>query len=363
MSHASPLGRDSAMNGVPGLLLGEKRTRYAIVQGGMGYGISLGRLAGAVAREGGLGTIAGVGLTVEELSQEIDRAREIAEGGLIGVNLMYALYPNDRWSLLNMAIEKRVDMVVIGAGFGPDPFRKYLKPAGIPGFAIVSREKAARIVSRVPGIAGIVVESGEAGGHLGPEMEKVDESIWDLFPRVRRALDKANFRGPVVAAGNMCTGQDAYRALVEMGADGVQIGTLFAMTIESNASDYMKQALVNAKGTVVQHGSPTGYPTRCIETQKEQMPRIHSMEQCKDCLAYCVHRDTDFKESGCINVALRNIQLGREKDNVIFAGKSVERINDVVSVAERFRRLRQEFEAAAKSRGMTTAQVASPGRL
>lgn len=348
------------MSGIPSLQVGQRRTRHAIVQGGMAYGISLGRLAGTVAREGGLGTIAGPGLSPEELSQEIDRAREIAEGGLIGVNIMYALHPNDRWPLLNMAIAKRVDMVVIGAGFGPDPFRKYLLPAGIPGFAIVSREKAARIVTRVPGVTGIVVESGEAGGHLGPEPDQVDEPIWELFPRIRRVVDGANFRGPVVAAGNICTGQDVYRAIVEMGADGVQMGTLFAMTTESNASDYMKQALLQAKRTAVNYGSPTGLPSRCIETQEEQMPRIHTMEQCKDCLAYCVHRDTDFKESGCINVALRNIQLGRAKDSVIYAGRSVERINDIVSVAERFRRLRQEFESAARA---AAAQVPSPGRV
>ncbi|OTA40239.1 MAG: hypothetical protein A6D92_20905 [Symbiobacterium thermophilum] len=161
-----------------------------------------------------------------------------------------------------------MDYVAIGAGFARGPFRK-LHEAGIPGFCIISSVKAARIVARTPGVAGVVVESGQAGGHLGPEDPEI--STWELFPPVRAALREAGFAGPIIAAGGLLTRQDVLRALA-MGADGVQMGIRFAMTEESAASAEMKARWLAATGSQVTDWSPTGYKSRAIVPTSPSRP-------------------------------------------------------------------------------------------
>ncbi len=323
---------------LPSLTIGNKTARYCIVQGGMSIRISLSDLVAAVANEGGVGTIGGMGIPPEELRRHIRATREKSPHGLWGVNLMYAGMLFDR--LLEVCIKERVDFVTIGAGFARGPFKR-LAQAGIPGVCIISSPKAARIVARTPGISAVVVESGQAGGHLGPEDPHI--STWDLFPPVLKALREHGFQGPVIAAGGILTRADVDRALA-MGADGVQMGIRFAMTEESSASEAMKRAWVKATGSQVEYWSPTGMASRAIVPHTdEQLPRLTDPGvRCVKCLKICRHRDSEgHQESHCIYTALTRAQQGDPDNGLVFCGPRVGEIDDIVPVREVFRRLLQ----------------------
>lgn len=326
---------------LPSLRLGDKMARYCIVQGGMSIRISLSRLAAAVANAGGIGTIGGMGMPPDELRHEIRTAKSLSKG-VIGVNLMYAGTIFDR--LLEICVEEVVDFVAIGAGFARAPFKK-LAQAGIPSLCIISSEKAARIAAKTEGITGVVVESGQAGGHLGPENPNI--STWELFPGVLRTLREYGFKGPVIAAGGILHRSDVDRAL-EMGADGVQIGTRFAMTEESAASPQMKQAWLRATGSQVEDWSPTGMASRAIVPHTdERLPRItQEGVNCTSCLKFCRHRDNPAV-SHCISTALVRSQKGNVENGLVFTGPRVGEIFDIIPVAEVFRRLLTRVPAAA----------------
>ncbi|HYG60467.1 MAG TPA: nitronate monooxygenase [Symbiobacteriaceae bacterium] len=317
---------------LPALSVGHRTARYCIVQGGMSVRISMHRLAAAVAEAGGVGTIGGMGISPEELRREIRATRALTKG-VFGVNLMYAGALFDK--LLDVCIEERPDYVAIGAGFARGPF-KQLAEAGIPAFCIISSVKAARVAARTAGITGIVVESGQAGGHLGPENPEI--STWELFPPVRAALREFGFTGPIIAAGGLLDRSDVLRALA-MGADGVQIGTRFAMTVESNASDAMKAAWLAATGSQVEDWSPTGMASRAIVPHTPDLLPLVGEEgiKCAECLKYCLHRDEG--RSHCIWNALVNAQRGNVERGLVFCGGRVGEIQDIVTVAEVFDRL------------------------
>ncbi|NLL18126.1 MAG: nitronate monooxygenase, partial [Clostridia bacterium] len=113
---------------LPTLRIGNLEARLPIIQGGMAVRISTAPLAAAVANEGGIGLIAGTGMTVPELKQEIRQARNLSKG-IIGVNVMFAA--REFQTLVTAALEEGIDLVVSGAGFSRDMFqwgRKYNKP-------------------------------------------------------------------------------------------------------------------------------------------------------------------------------------------------------------------------------------------
>lgn len=343
--------RGASKRTLPALEIGEKKAKLPIVQGQMAYRVGLDRLAGAVAAEGGVGLVTATGLILkgdgrEELVEQIREARKLAGGGVVGVGVMYAVTHFD--ALLQTAIDEKVDLVVIGAGFAREPFNR-LAEAGIPAWAIISSEKAARIVARLPSITGVVVESGEAGGHLGPR--DVNISTWDLFPPVYQTLREGGFRGPVVAAGGIRYGWEIERALA-MGAAGVQLGTLFAMTTESDASPEMKEAWVRSQGTKVIEVSPVGMPGRVIAEQSlDTLPRLIAPGVgCVDCLKFCEHRD-DITKKHCIHLALHfavqgKIRFGPDgsvEGGLVFSGSRVGEISDIVPTARRIQNLLAEM--------------------
>lgn len=321
---------------LPSLQVGSKTARYCIVQGGMSIRISLADLVSAVANEGGVGTIGGMGIPPNELRRHIRRARSLTPDGVFGVNLMYAGMLFDQ--LLDICIEERVDFVTIGAGFARGPFKK-LAQAGIPGFCIISSEKAARIAAKTEGITHVVVESGQAGGHLGPEDPNI--STWDLFPPVLKMLREHGFKGPVIAAGGILHREDIDRCLA-MGADGVQMGIRFGMTVESSASDAMKQMWLKATGSQVEYWSPTGMASRAIVPHTEdKLPKLtQEGVHCAKCLKICAHRDSEgHTESHCIYTALNRSQKGDPDNGLVFCGPRVAEIHDIIPVSEVFRRL------------------------
>lgn len=290
----------------------------------MAVRISGAELAAAVSEEGGLGVIAGSGLSEEEFRQEIRRARSLTSKP-IGVNLMRAL--TRFFELLKVALEEKVEVVIVGAGFSRD-FISMCRDAGSEPVPVVSSAKAA-MISEKAGASAVVVEAGEAGGHLGTL-----RSLKEVLPEVLAAV-----RLPVVAAGGILTAREI-REVLDAGASGVQLGTIFAASKESGAhADFKRRYIEAGKEDVVLIDSPAGLPGQAIRNRlvdeviilkARYVPRI--IKKCQKCLAKCTH-------SFCILDALVLAQRGYVDEGLIFAGKSVARINEVLSVKEIFQKL------------------------
>jgi len=314
---------------LPNLTIGSRTARLPIVQGGMAVRISMAPLATAVAQAGGIGLIAGSGLTPTELAAEVRAARE-ATDGVIGVNIMVAVRKFK--DLVHAAISEGVDLVVAGAGFSRDVFT-WCRDAGVECVPIVGSERVAKLSQRF-GASAVVVEGHEAGGHLG-----TDELMLDLLPRIVESVDI-----PVIAAGGVVTGADIKRAL-EKGAAGVQMGTRFAATVESSASDAFKQMYVDATDEdVILIKSPVGLPGRALRnplTDRLTAGDYPVIERCVSCLKEC---GKDY----CIIDKLVLAQTGDVTRGLVFAGSAAARIHDVPTVSDLMRRLVAEYDDATQ---------------
>ena len=294
----------------------------------MAVRISLAPLAGAVAAAGGIGIIAGSGLSVDELREEIRRARAIAGEGLIGVNVMVAVKKFK--DLIQAALEEGIDLVIAGAGFSRDVFT-WCRDAGVPMVPIVGSARVAKLAEKF-GASAVVVEGFEAGGHLG-----TDRMMRDLLPEILEAVSI-----PVIGAGGVVTGADI-KEVLDMGAAGVQMGTRFAATVESSAPDAFKQMYVDATSDeVVLVKSPVGLPGRALKnpfwerTQREDYPPI---PKCRACLKEC-HQEY------CIVRELEMAQEGDVEQGLVFAGSAAAQIHDVPGVADLMERLQEEYAVA-----------------
>ncbi|NPV25867.1 MAG: nitronate monooxygenase [Firmicutes bacterium] len=309
---------------LPALNIGNLVARIPIIQGGMAVRISTSSLAAAVAEEGGIGLIAATGMAADELRHEIRRARELTSG-IIGINVMFAI--RDFALLVKTAIEEKIDLVVTGAGFSRDIY-DWGKQTKTPIVSIVSSAKLAKLAEKL-GAAAVVVEGKEAGGHLG-----TDRSMKEIVPEVREAVNI-----PVIAAGGIIDGQDIVEAF-RLGANGVQMGTRFAASVESGASLEFKQLYLNANGTVLIK-SPVGLPGRAI--MNSFVERILGGDlpkptKCDHCLKQCSY-------TFCILKALNNAQKGNLLEGLVFSGENVHRIKEILSVKEIFARLKQEINS------------------
>jgi len=306
--------------------IGRLEAKLPIIQGGMAVRISLAPLAAAVANEGGIGLIAASGITPDELVKHIRQARKLSKG-IIGINVMVAV--REFTELVKAAISEKIDLVVAGAGFSRDVFG-LCKRAGVTVAPIVSSERVAVLAEKF-GADAIVLEGKEAGGHLG-----TDESVKTLLPRI---LNRVKI--PVIAAGGIINGRDIYNML-KMGAKGVQIGTRFAMSKESSASEAMKKVWLKSTGSILTGMSPTGLPSRAVDTTDiEAMPRVGNRNKCVRCLKHCSHRDEQIKF--CIIKALENAQEGSMDDGLVFCGERIGELSDIISVKEIIANFKREY--------------------
>ncbi len=315
---------------MPSLTIGRVTSRLPIIQGGMAVRVSLAPLAGAVAREGGIGIIAGSGLTPDELRAEIRAARAEAAGGVLGVNIMVAV--RNFAELVKAAIDEKIDLVIAGAGFSRDVF-DWTREAGIPMVPIVGSARVAKLSEKF-GAAAVVVEGNDAGGHLGTDLP-----VRELLPSILEAVSI-----PVIAAGNIISGSDIAGVLAS-GAAGVQMGTRFAATVESSASDAFKQMYLDATDEdIVLVDSPVGLPGRSLRSPLTERlaagvePRI---ERCIVCLKKC-------GKQFCIMDKLVKSQLGDVEDGLVFTGGGVARVHDIPTVRELMARLVAEYGAATE---------------
>ncbi len=301
---------------LPRLKIGKLTPRLPLVQGGMAFKVSTGRLAGSVAREGGIGLIAGTGMTPDELREEIKIARSIANGGIVGINTMVAV--SAFMELMKTAAEAGIDMLVAGAGFSKDIFA-IGKEYNIPVVPIVSTDKAAKLSEKL-GASAVIVEGSDAGGHLGS-----DRPARTIFPEVRAAV-----KIPVILAGGMIEQKDVVEAY-KMGADGVQVGTRFAASFEANVTKPFHDTYLKAReGDVFRILSPVGLHGNALPTpfsQRAERGEAKITEACLGCLKKCSRRF-------CIARALIAAKDGDLENGLVFAGENVYRINEILSVEQ-----------------------------
>ena len=310
---------------LPELKIGNKIAKVPIIQGGMAVRLSTARLAAAVANEGGIGLIAASGMPTDELRYEIRLARSLTSG-IIGIKIMVAARGFSE--IVKTAIEEGIDLVVAGAGFSRDMFGLG-QESGTPIVPIVSSVKLAKISQRL-GAAAIVVEGKEAGGHLG-----TSTSIRELIPDIAKAVDI-----PVVAAGGVLSGQDIVD-LIKMGASGVQMGSRFAASEESNAAPALKRFYLKSKpdDIVVIH-SPVGLPGRAVRNPFADKIMVGPVppKGCKACLKSCKH-------NFCIIDSLIRAEQGDVENGLVFTGEYIHRIKEILPVREIISRIKSEVAA------------------
>lgn len=310
----------------PQLKIGNLIPRYPIIQGGMAIRVSTAPLAAAVANAGGIGIIAATGMSVEELKNEIRQARQMTKG-IIGINIMFAV--RQFATLVHEAIDEKIDLVITGAGFSRDIF-KWGADAGVPIVSIVSSSKLAKIAEK-SGASAVVAEGTEAGGHLG-----TDRSLFEILPEI-----VANVKLPVIAAGGIVDGNGIAK-VIRMGASGVQMATRFVMSLECAVADAFKQTYLKAQpDDIMIIRSPVGMPGRAIRN-----PFVSDiMEGCPAPITGCELCLKDCSREYCIIQALENARLGMVNNGVVFAGKNVGQIKDILPVQKIFDNLVTDFEA------------------
>lgn len=340
-----------------------------VVQGGMGVGVSAHRLASAVARTGGMGTIASVDLrhhhpdlaaasrgvrdqevldkmNLVALDREVRMAREQSEGsGAIAVNVMKAVAQHP--ALVRQACESGVDAIVMGAGLPldlPEMTANFPHVALIPilsdarGVALVLRKWMRK--NRLPDA--IVIEHPRwAGGHLGAtrieelkdprfDFEQVHEGVTKVFADLGIESEKL----PLVAAGGVNT-HERIRELMKLGYGGVQLGTAFAVTEEGDAHPNFKRVLAGAgEKDIVEFISVAGLPARAVRTPwldkylkreehlREKAPtNPHKCAAALNCLSVCGLRDglTKFGQF-CIDSQLVAAVKGEVARGLFFRG-------------------------------------------
>lgn len=313
---------------LPELRIGKLVAKVPIIQGGMAIRLSTARLAAAVANEGGIGLIAASGMPFDELRHEIKLARKLSPHGIIGINVMVAA--REFKGIVTTAIEEGIDLVVAGAGFSRDMFA-WGKASGTPIVPIVSSAKLAKI-SQSLGASAVVVEGAEAGGHLG-----TNRSSRLIVPEVRAAVDI-----PVIGAGGVLHGEDIAEML-RLGANGVQIGSRFAASVESNGSEELKKVYLRAnkpEDFILVH-SPVGLPGQAIRTpfsERILLGTAPKPETCDQCLKKCSHKY-------CIIRALTRAQQGDVETGLVFSGRRMMEIHDILPVKDIFANIKREMEA------------------
>ena len=368
------------------------RSLLPLVQGGMGVGVSAHRLAGAVAREGGVGTLSSVDLrrhhpdlmertrgldmgcpsearrlidaaNLEAIAREVKAARAAAGGrGLLAINVMRAVsaYADS----VRCALEAGIDAVVVGAGLPldlPDLAQDHPRAALIP---ILSDARGVQLVvkkwerkKRLPDA--IVIEHPRlAGGHLGAaKIAYLGDARFDFEYVIPQALAFLRSAGiereiPLIAAGGIRSFEDIAR-LQALGAAAVQLGTPFAVTEESDAHAEFKRVLAQARDEdMVEFTSVAGLPARAVGTPwlrnylriEDKLQAVaHVKARCTksfDCLAQCGLRD-GLQGWGqfCIDNQLAAALRGDVKKGLFFRGVGAlpfgEQIRSVRDLMER----------------------------
>ncbi|MBR5508931.1 MAG: nitronate monooxygenase [Lachnospiraceae bacterium] len=349
------------------LQIGDLTAKLPLLLGGMGVGISLSGLAGAVAREGGVGIISNAQIGYKEpdfytntkeanlraMKSELEKARELAKkedgtcDGILGFNIMTAA--REYGDYVRAAAEYGADIIISGAGL-PVSMPEYVAGTNTKIAPIVSSEKAARIIlkrwdkryNRTADL--VVIEGAHAGGHLGFKKDELDrmyeegydaeydEEIKKIIACVKEFADKYETHIPVIVAGGIMNAEQAAHVF-ELGADGIQVSTPFVTTEECDAAPEFKQAYINAKAEDIEIVvSPVGMPARAIhnpflekvKAEKEQITR------CFRCLDHCNPKEAPY----CITQALIRSVQGDITNGLVFCGDNAQYLDRITTVHE-----------------------------
>jgi len=341
--------------------IGQHEVPYPLIQGGMAVRVSGHRLAGHVARCGGVGLVATAGIGLHSphfkgdnyfaaeplaLKDELAKAYEIAPNGVIGTNCMVAV--TDYAELVKASCEGGAKLIVSGAGLPlnlPELTADWPDVALVP---IVSSVKAAELIARkwhksydrLPD-AVVVEDPDTAGGHLGEKLENIGTGDYDQYATVRGVkaylLDTWNLDIPVIAAGGIWSRADFEQALAQ-GADGVQMGTRFVCTEECDADEAFKQAYLDCRkediGLIM---SPAGLPGRALVANVAAI-RKRDLEMTPFCPTGCLRKCTykSAKERFCIVHALDRAQRGDMATGLVFCGTNAWKATRIETVREIF---------------------------
>ena len=345
------------MGNVKPLKIGDLIAKVPVIQGGMGVGISLSSLAGAVAAQGGIGVISTaqigyrepdfdadpIGANLRAIGTEIKKARQIARDGILGVNIMVATRKYEEY--VKSAVAAGIDLIISGAGL-PMDLPKLVGAAKTKLAPIVSSVKSAQVImrywwkkyNRLPDL--VVIEGPLAGGHLGFHRDQLDdieglhydEEVKAIIEKVNETAAEHETSIPVVMAGGVYTREDMEHYL-EMGASGVQMATRFVTTYECDADPAYKQSYIDAKKEdIVIVQSPVGMPGRAIlnpfmkRAKERQIPH----EKCHLCISTCKGTDTPY----CITDALVNAVKGKIDDALLFCGANAYRATHLEHVKD-----------------------------
>ena len=362
------------------LKIGNLVAKRPVIQGGMGVGISLSSLAGAVAKAGGIGIIstAQIGFkdhdfgknpmaaNLRAIHSELKKAREKAPQGVLGFNIMVAT--KEYASYVKEAVKAGADVIISGAGL-PIDMPKFVAEAESEADGgekkerrtmiapIVSSVKSALVICRMwdrkyhtaPDF--IVVEGPCAGGHLGFSREQLtelgadtdhvaetyDEPAYDkevrgIIETVKSFAEKYKKHIPVITAGGIFDHKDVLHQFA-LGAEGVQAATRFVTTEECDADIAYKEAYINAKEEdIVIVKSPVGMPGRAIKNKF--LERVAQgpvkVERCFRCLEHCNPAETPY----CITKALINAAEGKIDEALLFCGSNAYRCEKIETVPE-----------------------------
>ena len=339
------------------LTLAGRALTVPILQGGMGVGVSLGGLAGAVAACGGMGCISTADTGYREpdfekdpvsanrraLAAEIAKAKKIAGGaGIVAINAMVAT--QNYADAVKTAVEAGVDAIVSGAGL-PLELPGLVGKADVALAPIVSSGRAAKLILRRWAKAFgrtadfVVIEGCKAGGHLGfaeedllaGSCQTLDEILPEVLAEVKPFEEQFGHTIPVFVAGGVYTGEDMAHYM-KQGAAGVQIATRFIPTYECDASQTYKDVLLNASAEDVRiiH-SPVGMPGRALNTplvQKLSEGMRFPPKRCARCLKGCNPAQVPY----CITHALIEAVKGNVEEGLFFCGANVGRLDKMRSV-------------------------------
>ncbi len=239
------------------------KIKYPIIQAGMIWNSGY-KLASAVSNAGGLGLIGAGSMYPEVLREHIQKCKK-ATAKPFGVNVPM-LYPNIE-EIMKIIVDEGVKIVFTSAG-NPKTWTSYLKENGITVVHVVSSSSFA-LKAQEAGVDAIVAEGFEAGGHNGRE----ETTTFTLIPMVKERI-----RIPLIAAGGIATGRGMLAAMV-LGADGVQVGSRFAASVESSAHENFKRTIVNTKEGDTQLTLKELAPVRLIKNKFYQDVQ-HLYEKC-----------------------------------------------------------------------------------
>lgn len=366
--------------GLKPLKIGNLVAKHPVIQGGMGVGVSLSSLAGAVAKAGGIGIIstAQIGFkdqnfgknpmaaNLRAIHSELKKAREKAPQGILGFNIMVAT--KEYASYVKEAVKAGADVIISGAGLPIDMPKFVAEAENENGGSekkerrtmiapIVSSVKSALVICRMwdrkyhtaPDF--VVVEGPCAGGHLGFSREQLtelgadtdhvaetfDEPIYDkeirgIIGTVKSFAEKYKKHIPVITAGGIFDHKDVLHQFA-LGAEGIQAATRFVTTEECDADIAYKEAYINAKEEdIVIVKSPVGMPGRAIKNKflEHVAQGPVKVERCFRCLEHCNPATTPY----CITKALINAAEGRIDEALLFCGSNAYRCEKIETVPE-----------------------------